>query len=433
MCYKWNYTDLDAEIVLADGELNMILRAVYEDLCGGDIYAGNILLQWLAGIVQRPHERSSRMPVLRGPQGTGKSMFMWSFFAKRVLGEHILQIHDRAPVTGEFNSLMANRLFVCCEEAWFSGDAQGSNKLKALLTADEFVVNAKYMSPCVVKNHANLIALSNSTQPVRVEPNDRRYLLINTTTRFETMEDADKRAYFTALNTLYNSERCARVFAYFLMSLDLTNWFAEQHTFRFQSVNMCSAIISCASSIDQFIMGLVANRMTLPRFMYDKSDLVVDKQIDDALETWDMTPPIDAFMSHSTSKVHNFHVGPEQIKQALVAFGVVFQSASMRFPPYATFKASVCRHFGVDDVSAIYNKERANTLTRERSGILLQSADNHYAHLLPTVHRPWLHTAAVSSSSSSSMPVDKAPATASYISDGESSSSSSSSSSDGWF
>lgn len=139
-----------------------------------EVYAW--LLKWLAYPIQHPGAKMASAVVLHGKQGTGKSMFFKAI--QRIYGIYGLTI-NQAAIENPRNTWLASRLFILAEEVIARKELHHvKNALKDLITGDTVFVDPKFVNPYPERNHVNLVFLSNETQPVILEDDDRRHLIV---------------------------------------------------------------------------------------------------------------------------------------------------------------------------------------------------------------------------------------------------------------
>lgn len=172
------------------------------------------VLDWLAWPLQHPGAKMSSALVFHGPQGAGKNLFF----------EAVASIYGRyAVVVGQdqledkFNDWASQRLFVIGDEVVARAELfHQKNKLKAFITGETIQINTKMMPLRTERNHVNVVFLSNEHQPLALEPDDRRYLVIYTPPRRDD-DLYDRVAAFLRAGG-------ARVFLNYLLSRDLTGF-----------------------------------------------------------------------------------------------------------------------------------------------------------------------------------------------------------------
>ena len=142
---------------------------------GVDIF--DWLLRWLAYPLQHPGAKMKSAVVIHGPQGTGKSQVFESYVD--IYGKYGVVIGQGA-LEDKFNDdWMSGKLFVLADEVVARQEMYHlKNQLKGYITGKTVRVNPKNVAAHNERNHMNLLFLSNEKQPVILENDDRRHLII---------------------------------------------------------------------------------------------------------------------------------------------------------------------------------------------------------------------------------------------------------------
>lgn len=136
------------------------------------------VLQWCALIVKQPGAKLRFALVFHGPQGTGKNMFFDTF--RRILGKYGKMV-GQAELEDKFNGYMSGKLLLIANEVMTRAELfHGKNKLKWVITEDEIPIRGMHQEVRWEANHANVVFLSNEIQPLALEKDDRRHLVVYT-------------------------------------------------------------------------------------------------------------------------------------------------------------------------------------------------------------------------------------------------------------
>ncbi len=136
------------------------------------------VLQWCALIVKRPGSKMRFALVFHGPQGTGKNMFFDTF--RRILGKYGKMV-GQAELEDRFNGYMSGKLLLIANEVMTRQELfHGKNKLKWVITEDEIPIRGMHQETRWESNHANVVFLSNEIQPLALDRDDRRHLVVYT-------------------------------------------------------------------------------------------------------------------------------------------------------------------------------------------------------------------------------------------------------------
>lgn len=160
------------------GGCEALLELLYH-LCSGEdnpLEVYQWVLRWLAYPIQHPGAKMRTALVLHGPQGVGKNLFFESVMA--IYGKYGL-IVDQDAVEDKYNDWASRKLFLIADEVVARQELfHMKNKLKGLITGQWIRINPKHIASHREANHVNVVFLSNETQPLVLERDDRRYTVI---------------------------------------------------------------------------------------------------------------------------------------------------------------------------------------------------------------------------------------------------------------
>lgn len=159
-----------------------VLKDLIAYLCGKEQNGSDVyewLLSWMAYPLQNPGAKMGSAVIMHGPQGTGKST-VFDVLCK-IYGEYGLVV-DQDAIEDKFNSDWGDsKLLIKAEEIVSRAEMwHVKNKLKNLVTGDTIRINPKGLVAYNQKNHLNIVYLSNENQPLPLENDDRRHLVIYT-------------------------------------------------------------------------------------------------------------------------------------------------------------------------------------------------------------------------------------------------------------
>ena len=180
---------------------------------GEEVY--DWLLNWLAYPLQNPGAKMASAVIMHGPQGTGKSTF-FQVIAK-IYGPYATVLNQRG-LEDKFNSDWSDsKLFILAEEVVTRAEMWHiKNELKELVTGEWIRVNPKNLAAYLQRNHLNIVFLSNENQPLPLDNDDRRHLVIYT-------PPALSEAFYDAVNIEIEQGGIAALYDY-LLSRDLRGW-----------------------------------------------------------------------------------------------------------------------------------------------------------------------------------------------------------------
>ena len=159
---------------------------LFEDLlscmCGDQLPVTNYVRKTFAHIIQRPFEISGVCIIFSSrTQGTGKDTLMG--ILKKVVGNHTAHYTSNEAFWGAYDTQQEGALVMYLEEAGASLNKTKSGDLKARITTESIRINPKCIRAYNVPSFARYFMTTNEPDPVKFEMTDRRYLLINPSTR----------------------------------------------------------------------------------------------------------------------------------------------------------------------------------------------------------------------------------------------------------
>ncbi len=185
-------------------------------ICAGNESAFNYVLNWMALTVQQPGLVMEVAIVLRGGQGTGKGVWARGFGS--LVGDHFVQVTQSRHLVGNFNAHLEDCLVLFVDEALWAGDKQGAGVLKALVTEEKQAIERKGVDVKMTTNHLHIIMATNARWAVPAERDDRRFLVLDVSDRFQGQP-----SYFAEIQQqLDNGGRAAML--HDLMQRDISGW-----------------------------------------------------------------------------------------------------------------------------------------------------------------------------------------------------------------
>lgn len=157
----------------SQGSCKKFLHHVFTNIARGNKQHFHYIFGWMADIIQNPGKKSGIALVLRGEQGTGKTVFGQIF--GKLFEDHYLLVDDPRHIVGKFNSHMANSILLQADEGFWAGDKQAEGRLKGLITSKFQQIEYKGKDPITMDNHVRLLVTSNNNWVVPAGANERRF------------------------------------------------------------------------------------------------------------------------------------------------------------------------------------------------------------------------------------------------------------------
>lgn len=223
------------------GECSLFWDHVKNIICSGNAIYYLYIRKWLAHLIQKPWIIGAAL-VLRGKQGTGKGAFVNALGS--LLGPHYAPLASLDHVLGRFNSHLKNAILIFADEAVWCGQRKELGMLKALITEPKLFIEAKGKDGYWVDNYKHLIVSSNENWAVPLDPDDRRFFVLDISS--ERKEDVE---YFNAFYHQLDHGGCEALL-YDLMHEDLNGFDPKIMPENYLGFDMK---LQSASSIDRFI------------------------------------------------------------------------------------------------------------------------------------------------------------------------------------
>ena len=178
------------------------LDFIKEVICRNKKILYNYVIGWISNIMQNIGFKNEVAIVLRGLQGTGKNTFT-NTLCEMMSGYSESNITDIDELSGTFNSVVESKMLLVLNELQDTNGkpVDGSGRLKSMLTEYKFRRNEKHQARYTAQNVGNFILLTNNANPVFIEPDDRRFFVVEV----NPVHKKD-RAYWSRLYALIGGE-----------------------------------------------------------------------------------------------------------------------------------------------------------------------------------------------------------------------------------
>lgn len=136
------------------------------------------VLKWLAYPLQNVGAKMRTALVFHGPQGTGKNLFFDGY--RSMFGKYGRMV-GQTELDDKFNDwLSAKQLIIGNEVVTRQELFHNKNKLKWIITEPEIPIRGMHQAVRWESNHAQVVFLSNEHQPIALEKDDRRHVVVYT-------------------------------------------------------------------------------------------------------------------------------------------------------------------------------------------------------------------------------------------------------------
>jgi putative DNA primase/helicase len=163
-----------------DAKARLALGLLYS-LCSSEPNCDEIfhwVLRWLAYPLQHPGSKMQTALLFFGEkQGTGKSLF-FEGIVKPIYGAHGAT-GGQHQLDAQYTHWRSQKLFVLFEEILSRQDKYSHfGLIKHMITGRDQMVTQKFRDDRTEANHMNVVMLSNEFQAVPIEPDDRRFEVV---------------------------------------------------------------------------------------------------------------------------------------------------------------------------------------------------------------------------------------------------------------
>lgn len=137
------------------------------------------VIKWLAYPLQHPGAKMQTALLFFGEkQGTGKSLFFEGLM-KPIYGAHGAT-GGQHQLEGTYSMWRSQKMYVLFEEILSRQDKYSHfGLIKHMITGRDTSISQKFRDDRTEANHLNVVMLSNEFQAVPIEPEDRRFLVVN--------------------------------------------------------------------------------------------------------------------------------------------------------------------------------------------------------------------------------------------------------------
>lgn len=171
---KWNTWCGWAYEPSNEGSCDLYLDHIYHNICNENNEHYNYILDWMAQIIQQPTIKTNHALSIKGDQGSGKTVFVNHFMS--LFGDSAEEISDSSILTENFNSILANKLLIYGDEAFWSGDKKNRGKLKNLISSYTVRITYKRKDTITLPNYMRFIFTTNNDWAAPVENGERRWV-----------------------------------------------------------------------------------------------------------------------------------------------------------------------------------------------------------------------------------------------------------------
>jgi hypothetical protein len=147
-------------------------------LCNNDNEIYNWLIEWIAHCIQKPYEKSGKVPVFISKQGAGKGTLM--LLLSKMLGRN--RVFETASpekdVFCRFNGMLKDAFIINMNEIKRKDIQNDAGELKKLATDPTIKLELKGKDPIDIASYHRIIITTNDDIPIQSTKDDRRNIII---------------------------------------------------------------------------------------------------------------------------------------------------------------------------------------------------------------------------------------------------------------
>jgi len=203
------------------------IQLIYWDICRKDKKVFKYFMGYIAQMIQQPAIHVRKAICLKGEQGTGKGLQCGVL--KRIIGEHHTHESDnpRRDYFGTFNTALRHKIMVNVNETSSKDTTIFADMLKGMVDCSEIPIRDLFMSVVTENNYMRMFFCTNNDFPLKVEMNDRRYVLLETSDEHIGKDHPEYwKDMFSYLGKDADLQNFYDIFNY-LKQYDISEWDAE--------------------------------------------------------------------------------------------------------------------------------------------------------------------------------------------------------------
>jgi hypothetical protein len=175
---KWDIESWDDEWVENTTAVEYMKNHILV-LCNYDEEVAKTMELWISHAFKYPKHKSF-VPIFIGKQGAGKDMFF--AWIEKMMGEK-KKFETSTPeknIWGNFNPFMKSAYLIHLSEFGRKNTQEYVGQIKAITTSGKVMINEKNKGEYQIDSFHRFIGASNFAEPIPIESDNRRYLLIHT-------------------------------------------------------------------------------------------------------------------------------------------------------------------------------------------------------------------------------------------------------------
>lgn len=259
-------------------------------LCGGEEEYWEYFLNFIAHIVQYPHEKIPIAFIIKGKQGTGKNV--WLGLIGTIIGlAHYITSSNPKDFFGDYAEGFYHKLLVNMNECEGRDTFDFEGRIKSFITEDTITLNRKFVQPITILNLARLIITTNKPTPIPIDirSKERRYVVYETTDEY--LDSQYGTQFWTQLIAFFKKPEVIACVYDYLMERDI-----KDYDWRAKRPITKAYIQMCKNFIPAEVLFLENKIRTIKEHDYFITNIAVPQgppQSDEEIEEKQMGPDIE--------------------------------------------------------------------------------------------------------------------------------------------
>ncbi len=204
-----------------DEDFNYILEHL-RDLTNNNEEHYNYFLNYLSHIIQKPYEQPKISIIFQTKPGVGKDKF-FNWFGYELLGSrYFLNTDNIESLFGHFTSSLEEKILVIMTEIESSDTFKANKKIKNFIDGARLRIEKKGHDEYYIDNFGCLIGFGNLDNPVKLEKDERRFVIFSSSTKWILANSEDKNKHFKKLIDILQSGKYNYTFYKYLKERNIS-------------------------------------------------------------------------------------------------------------------------------------------------------------------------------------------------------------------
>ena len=210
----WNVNTWGDDMEDDDMEAVEFYKKHLLSLCNGEENIAEAMNLWVAHMFKFPKNKSF-VPIFVGKQGAGKDM--WIDWITEIMGSEkkFESVKPDKDVWGDFNPMMKRSFLVHLSEFGRKNTQEYVGMIKSITTSGQILINEKMKGQYLINSYHRFLGASNFNEPIPIEADNRRYMIIMTSS-----ENIGNMEYFKQGHSFTNNKRALKSIFKYIMSFN---------------------------------------------------------------------------------------------------------------------------------------------------------------------------------------------------------------------